>query len=103
MATHGDLDHRRREFIRELEIRGEVMQELGLNAMAQDKPLRKTRIDGIQFSEQEAESTGILRISIGGGGPDVPVIGDYCTIRGDQGKCIALLERVIAGLKKFED
>ena len=106
MGSHQDRDHRLEEeqarFIEELKIRGDVMAELGKNRLAQGKPIRKAEIDGIRFAEQEEESTGVIRISIGGG-PDTPVRGDYCTFRGDQGKCIALLESVIAGLKQFED
>lgn len=98
MASHQDLNHQRKQFLRELEIRGEVMQELGKNRMAQDQPIRKWKHGGITVQEQEPESTGILRISIGGG-PDTPVPGDYCTFRGDQSKCIALLQRALLAMK----
>jgi hypothetical protein len=105
MASHQDSDHlrkdspeRRAEFLKMLQIRGEVMEELGKNRMAQDRPIRKWSHNGVTVQEQEAESTGVLRISIGGG-PDTPVLGDYCTFRGDQSKCIALLEKVLVAMK----
>jgi hypothetical protein len=98
MGSHQDLDHRRSEFLKELKIRGDVMEELGKNRMAQDRPIRKWKHGDVTVQEQEPESTGVLRISIGGG-PDTPVLGDYCTFRGDQSKCIALLERALDAMK----
>lgn len=98
-SLHSDMDHsRQRELLNELKIRGDVMQELGRNRMAQDKPIRIWKHEGLTVQEQEAESTGVLRISIGGH-PDAPALGDYCTFRGDQSKCIAILERALAAMK----
>ena len=104
MASHQDIDHRqdldsrRQEFMKEMKTRCDVIDELCRNKMARDKPIRKWRHEGVTVQEQEPESTGVLRISIGGG-PDTPVLGDYCTFRGDQNKCIALLERALKAMK----
>lgn len=100
MATHADKDHElRREFMKELELRAEIMEDLVKNTIQNEPVLADWKHHGVRCQLLPDDRQGILRISIGGG-PDTPVRGDYCNIRGDVGKCIALLERAVEALKR---
>jgi len=102
MGSHSDFDHslesRRRDFLKELGLRAELMADLGMNAEQRGKPLASWTHDGMRCQLLQDDRQGILRISIGGG-DDLPVLGDYCNFRGDVGKCIRLLERTIDALR----
>jgi hypothetical protein len=100
MGSHRTEDHEaRKEFLQEMRLRAEIMSDLGKNRMTTEgKVIRKWKEGGITVAELPADMSGVLRISIGGG-PDTPVPGDYCNFRGDQGKCIALLERAIKAMQ----
>jgi len=110
MGSHADYDHlsdesrvqweaQRKDFLRELKIRAEVMESLSKNTLQNEPVLLDWKHDGIRCQLLPDDRQKILRISIGGG-DDLPIKGDYCNIRGDIGKCIALLERAITALKK---
>lgn len=102
MATHFDNDHRdaaRQDFLKELELRAELMSDLAKNDLQDGNVLADWKHDGMRCQLLPDDRQGILRISIGGG-DDLPVMADYCNIRGDIGKCIRLLERAVAALKK---
>lgn len=106
MGSHMDYDHirrkqdeARRDFLKELTTRAELMSELGANREQHGTPLAEWKAEGFRCSVLPDDSMGILRISIGGG-DDTPVRGDYCNVRGDVGKCITLLERALVALRK---
>lgn len=100
MQTHEDSDARR--FVDRLEKRAEEAKQRGdgqITAGMQGEPiLAKWDANGVQVVVRPDDPQGILRISIGGG-HDLPVNLNYCTIRGDVGKCISLLEKAIAALR----
>ena len=102
MGSHIDDDHAaRREFLKELNLRAEIMSELSRNDLQDGNVLADWRHDGMRCQLLPDDRQGILRISIGGG-EDIPV-GDYCNIRGDIGKCIRLLERAVVALKQHPE
>jgi len=74
------------------------MSDLGKNELQKGRPLRQWKHDGVTVQQRDEDMNGVLRISIGGG-PHLPVHGDYCNFRGDQGKCIALLKRALAAMQ----
>ena len=100
MGSHRDTDHAeaRREFLKELEIRADVMTSLSKNTLQNEKPLLSWEHEGVTCQLLPDDRQKILRISIGGG-PNLPASGDYCNIRGDVGACVALLERALTALK----
>ena len=102
MGSHLDQDHsgnaERSKILDELRIRSELMSELGKNSHQTANVVRKWNHDKIEVSEKEPDQNGVLRISIGGH-PDM-TRSEYCNFRGDQSKCIALLERCIKAMKK---
>lgn len=55
--------------------------------------------NGVHVRLMPDDPQQILRISIGGG-DHLPVTMNYCTVRGDIGKCIALLEKTLAALSE---
>ena len=96
MATHLDDDHRRK-ILDELKVRADLMTELGKNSHQTANVIRKWKHNHIEVSEKEPDPQGVLRISIGGR-PDIRN-SEYCSFRGDQSKCIDLLERALKSLK----
>lgn len=100
MQSHDDLQHRRDEFMRQLEERAESMSERQASIIAGGKPgevaLDEFFINGIGFRQLPPDEQGILRISIGGGSPVVNV--NYCVYRGDKLACINLIRSVLKGL-----
>ena len=100
MGSHYDKDHKaiRQSFIDELKLRSEIMTDLGKNRLQNEKVQEQWFHDEIQVQRLPDDRQGILRISIGGG-DDLPIRGDYCNFRGDQSKCITLLERVLNAMK----
>lgn len=100
MQTHEDMSHQN-NFINELRRRAKESIEKGDGKITAgssgEKPIAKWEHNGMQVVIRPDDPQGILRISIGGGVEIVPL--NYCTIRGDIGKCIALLELAIAALK----
>ena len=100
MASHSDIDHdRRRDFLKEMELRAEIMSDLTKNNVANDeRVLEQWDAEGIRVQRLPDDMSGVLRISIGGG-DHLPVRGNYCNFRGDQSQCIALLEKCLAALK----
>ena len=100
MGSHRQDDHQlRQEFLKEMSLRAEIMTDLGKNRMTTEgKCLEKWTHDGIRVERLPDDMSGVLRISIGGG-EDTPVPGDYCSFRGDQSKCIRLLEAALAAMK----
>lgn len=100
MGSHSDSDHElRREFLKELKLRAELMTDLGKNDLQEGNVLLDWQHDGMRFQLLPDDRQKILRISIGGG-DCLPVVGNYCNIRGDIGQCIHLLEKALAGLKR---
>ena len=100
MGSHRDSDHDelRVKLLDELRIRAEVMTELGKNTEATRAVLEQWNYDDIEISRKEDDRNGVLRISIGGR-PNV-ARSEYCNFRGDHNQCIALLERVLQGMKQ---
>ncbi len=99
MGSHSDIDHeRRQEFLKDLQRRAEIMADLGKNELSQRKPIRRWRHGGVTVEELDADMNDVLRISIGGG-DHLPVPGDYCRFRGDQSRCIRLLEKALKAIK----
>lgn len=102
MGSHQDTDHglaqRRSEFLKDLQRRAEIMTDLGKNELQQRKPIRRWRHDGVTVEELDEDMNAVLRISIGGG-DHLPVPGDYCRFRGDQSRCIHLLEKALEAMK----
>ena len=101
MGSHGDMDHgedaRRSEVIKELTLKAELMTELGKNRITADRPLEAWQHEGISVQMLADDPQGVLRISIGGH-PEFEN-SEYCNFRGDQGRCISLLERCLAAMK----
>lgn len=101
MQTHEDSDARQ-TFIDRLRERAkqcvnDCASEITIGK-PDEKPLAVWKHDGIYVTHMPDDEQGILRISIGGGSEIVSL--DYCTIRGGVGKCIDLMERAIAALRK---
>lgn len=98
MQTHEDRSH----FMAELQRRaeeGKKQKLAGVTAGYDDElELARWKSNGIEVVHRPDDPQGILRISIGGG-DDLPVRLDYCTIRGSVGKCIDLLERAARALR----
>lgn len=99
MASHQDTDHGQfNETLKDLQRRAEIMKDLGKNTIQQGKPIRRWRHESIVVEELDEDMNGVLRVSIGGG-EDFPPGADYCRFRGDQSKCIRLLERALKAMK----
>ena len=101
MGSHQDLDHideQRREFLKDLGRRAEIMTDLGKNELQHGKAIRQWKHEGVTVQQLDEDMNGVLRISIGGGS-HLPVPGDYCNYRGDQSRCIRLLERALEAMK----
>ena len=101
MQTHDDDQH---EFIRELQSRAKFMEANRSSEITAGKPDEKALAkwnssNGLQVAHMPDDPQGILRISVGGG-DHLPVVVNYCTIRGSVGQCIALLEKAIAALRE---
>ncbi len=100
MPSHRDQDHQlRREFLKELELRAEIMTDLAKNDLQQGQVLQQWKHDGVTVQNLPDDRQHILRISIGGG-DHLPIHGDYCNFRGDQSKCIQLLTRCLEAMKQ---
>ena len=103
MQTHDDKGHEfKRAFLDQLQARADRMREekaSEITARKENEPvLAKWKAHGISVVVRPDDPQGILRISVGGGSK-TPVPLNYCTIRGDIGACIDLLERAIRALK----
>ena len=106
MDSHFDREHRqiptKSHFLKELERRAKKIREAGQSQITGgiegEEELARWEHGGIHVVVRPDDPQGIIRISIGGG-HDLPVNLNYCTIRGDVGKCIALLEQAIAALR----
>ena len=102
MQTHDDKSHKR-EFLDLLQARADRMREgkaSEITAGKKNEPiLEKWKAHGISVVVRPDDPQGILRISVGGG-DKTPVPLNYCTVRGDIGECIQLLEWAIRALKK---
>lgn len=55
--------------------------------------------NGVHVRVMPDDPQGILRLSIGGG-DHLPVTMNYCTVRGDVGQCIQLLEKALVALRE---
>lgn len=99
MGSHADIDHgERKQILDELRLKAELLSELGKNRVTNDKVEEEWMHDGIRVQMLPDDPQGVLRISIGGH-PDFER-SEYCNFRGDQGKCIALLERCLTAMKQ---
>lgn len=103
MHTHEDSSHEN-SFIKQLRERAKKAQDASASIIAagsrNERPGATWRAsNGMHCQIMPDDPQGILRVSVGGG-PGLPVEVDYTTIRGDVGKCIALLEKAIAALKE---
>lgn len=104
MQTHDDLNHSlRSDFMNRLRDRADSAVENKTSQITTGKDgeeaLAKWKHKGVFVTHMPDDEQGILRISAGGGF-NIPVKLNYCTIRGSVGQCIQLLEKVIEALKK---
>ena len=100
MGSHQDVDHgARKEFLRELTMRAEIMEDLGKNELQQGRPLEESEFGGVRVQRRQDDKQDICRISIGGG-DHLPAHGDYCNFRGDHARCVALMERALEAMKR---
>ena len=98
MGSHGDIDHKlRKKVVDSLALKAELLSDLGKNRIANEEVLDEWKYGGIRCQLLPDDEHGVLRISIGGHPEFKP--SDYCNFRGDQGRCIALLEKVLAAMK----
>lgn len=99
--THKDSDFNR-AFLEELKQRADKMQKNRQSEITTGKPDEKPLLrwihGGIEVTHMPDDPQKILRISVGGG-DHLPVVCNYCTIRGPVGQCIDLLEKTLAALK----
>ena len=101
MGSHVDTDHGKlSRILEELRLKSEVLSDLGKNRVTNDRVLEQWGHDGIRVQMLPDDKQGVLRISIGGH-PDINP-SEYCHFRGDQSKCIALLERCLAAMKSHQ-
>ena len=107
MQTHDDKDameakFREEIFLKKLEERAGKMKERKMSEITAGKEnepiIAQWRAHGMQVTVRPDDEQGILRISVGGG-DKTPVPLNYCTVRGDIGACIKLLERAIRALR----
>jgi len=103
MQTHDDESHSLRgEFLKRLRERADAAQKAAASTIttgaAGEKSLADWKSNDIHCRLMPNDEQGILRISIGGG-ENMPVRMNYCTIRGEVGECIALLEKAIVALR----
>ena len=101
MQTHDDSNHRN-DFLQRLMERADKAKEdktsqitTGLRG---EEALAKWKSNQVHVTHMPNDEQGILRISIGGG-KNMPVRMNYCTIRGSVGECIQLLEKTILALR----
>ena len=108
MQTHDDGNHNLNSNLRNLfmERLRERADTAVVNKSSQittgkdgEEALAKWKHKGVFVTHMPDDEQGILRISAGGGA-NMPVQMNYCTIRGSVGQCIQLLEKVIEALKK---
>ena len=102
MQTHYDSDFRSK-YLDSLREKADRMTKEKLSQITAgqegEKPLAAWKAEGMQVQHMPDDEHGILRISVGGG-HNIPIKLDYCTIRGSVGQCITLLEKAIAALRK---
>lgn len=103
VLTHEDNPHlaaQREAFMKKLEGRAEKMRGLSEITAGKEgeKELASWKAHGMNVCVRPDDPHGILRISVGGG-DKTPVPLNYCTVRGNIGDCINLLERAIRALK----
>ena len=98
MGSHQDVDHQEKSrVLDELRLKSELLSELGKNRVTADRVLEEWEHDSIRVQMLPDDPQGVLRISIGGH-PDFER-SEYCNFRGDQARCIRLLERCLAAMK----
>ena len=98
MGSHRDIDHGEESRILEaLRLKAELMSEIGKNRVTYDKVLEEWKCDGIRVQMLPDDPQELLRISIGGHPTIKP--SEYCNFRGDQSRCIRLLERCLKAMK----
>lgn len=100
MGSHMDRDHREEDqstVLERLRLKAELMTELNKNTVTRDRVVEEWKYDGIRVQMLPDDPDGVLRISIGGH-PEFEH-SEYCNFRGDQGRCIALLERCLAAMR----
>lgn len=100
MGSHADRDHREGQYqsvLESLRAKAEVMTDLGVNRVTNDRVLEEWEHDGVRIQMLPDDPHGVLRISIGGHSDIKP--SDYCNFRGDQGRCIVLLEKCLVAIK----
>ena len=100
MGSHMDTDHReseRKRVLKQLRLKSELLSELGKNRHNNQRVLEQWTHDRIRVQMLPEDEQGVLRVSIGGH-PEIKP-SEYCNFRGDQGRCIALLERALKAMK----
>jgi hypothetical protein len=98
MGTHFDSDHgKKRDVLQELRLKSELLTELGKNRVTNDRVLEEWQHCGVRVQMLPDDEQGVLRISIGGHPDHKP--SEYCNFRGDQGRCISLLQRCLAAMQ----
>ena len=98
MGSHSDVDHgEKSRILQELKLKAELMEEIGKNRVTQDRVVEEWTKYGVRVQMLPDDPHGVLRISIGGH-PEFSK-SEYCNFRGDQGRCIALLEKCLKVMK----
>lgn len=103
MQSHNDGDGKLRpEFMERLQKRAEAMASKGQSQIAGGKPeepiLEEWQTYGVHVRHLPNDEQGILRISIGGGDPPVPL--DYLVFRGSHVQCVDLLRKALRALEE---
>jgi hypothetical protein len=113
MQSHRDSDFVRyssgkgpspvvQQFMEQLEHRAAELKGAGKSKItggADGEPtLAEWEANGVWCRQLPADEQGILRVSIGGG-EGLPVSLNYCSYRGDRGRCIDLLRKALKALE----
>jgi hypothetical protein len=98
VGSHVDSDHgERSRILDELRLKSEMLEELGKNRVTNDRVIEEWTKHGMRVQMLPDDPHGVLRISIGGHADIKP--SEYCSFRGDQGRCIKLLEKALKLMK----
>jgi hypothetical protein len=96
--THRDDD----QWWKSLQEKAVEMERLKKSTITAGKPeetpIAGWKRNGVSVTQLPDDEHGILRISIGGGS-DLPREINYCTFRGEHGKCIELLRKALKALE----
>lgn len=105
MQSHDNGSHSlREEFLNALRGKADRMGAKGTSSIASgelnEEPICVWKgSNGVHCRKLPDDEHKVLRISIGGG-DHLPVTLNYCTVRGDIGQCIELLEKALKALRE---